>query len=72
MLSNFFISYIMNEKQQLEEIASEYEFVYWSCVVQLEGMYKKTHAAIREDPAAKKGPERKEGKVKRYVHWSRV
>lgn len=46
--------------------------LYVGRVVQVEGMYKKTHAAIREDPAAKKGPERKEGKVKRYVHWSRV
>lgn len=32
----------------------------------IEGMYKKTHAAIRGDPAAKKGPAKKEGKVKRW------
>ena len=34
----------------------------------MEGMYKKTHAAIRDDPAAKKAPPKKEGKVKRYVY----
>jgi len=39
------------------------------CVVQMESMYKKTHASIREDPAAKKAPPKKEGKVKRYVCW---
>lgn len=45
----------------------------FSCFIKLgitaesmEGMYKKTHASIREDPAAKKAPEKKEGKVKRW------
>ncbi|KAK2190099.1 hypothetical protein NP493_88g02011 [Ridgeia piscesae] len=32
----------------------------------MESMYKKTHASIREDPAAKKAPPKKEGKVKRW------
>ncbi len=38
--------------------------VWYICVVQIEGMYKKAHSSIREDPEAKI-KEKKDVKIKR-------